>query len=178
MIYQAETLQVKELENGIAEISFCSPHSVNKLDLNTLNSLNEALDALQTHQGLKGVVLTTDKDSFIVGADITEFLGLFAKPEAELNTWLVFANSIFNKLEDLPVPTLSALRGFTLGGGCECVLATDFRIGEKPPASVCQKPNSVLCLALVARFACQESSAPTARWKSSLKVKPVKLTKH
>ena len=131
MIYQAETLQVKELENGIAEISFCSPHSVNKLDLNTLNSLNEALDALQTHQGLKGVVLTTDKDSFIVGADITEFLGLFAKPEAELNTWLVFANSIFNKLEDLPVPTLSALRGFTLGGGCECVLATDFRIGDK-----------------------------------------------
>ncbi len=131
MIYQAETLQVKELENGIAEISFCSPQSVNKLDLNTLNSLNQALDALQTHQGLTGVVLTSDKDTFIVGADITEFLGLFAEPEAELNQWLIFANNIFNKLEDLPVPTLSALTGFTLGGGCECVLATDFRIGDK-----------------------------------------------
>jgi len=131
MIYQAETLQVKELENGIAEINFCSPQSVNKLDLNTLNSLNQALDALQTHQGLTGVVLTSDRDAFIVGADITEFLGLFAKPEAELEQWLMFANEIFNKLEDLPVPTLSALKGFALGGGCECVLATDFRIGDK-----------------------------------------------
>ena len=67
----------------------------------------------------------SDKDAFIVGADITEFLGLFAKTDAELDQWLQFANSIFNKLEDLPVPTISVLKGHTLGGGCECVLATD-----------------------------------------------------
>ncbi|WP_181448280.1 enoyl-CoA hydratase-related protein, partial [Klebsiella quasipneumoniae] len=48
----------------------------------------------------------------------------------ELDEWLQFANRIFNKLEDLPFPTLSALKGHTLGGGCECVLATDFRIGD------------------------------------------------
>ncbi|MCQ6508093.1 enoyl-CoA hydratase-related protein, partial [Vibrio parahaemolyticus] len=63
--------------------------------------------------------------------DITEFLGLFAKTDAELDHWLQFANSIFNKLEDLPVPTISVLNGHTLGGGCECVLATDMRIGDK-----------------------------------------------
>ncbi|NRF64597.1 fatty acid oxidation complex subunit alpha FadB [Vibrio coralliilyticus] len=131
MIYQAETLQVKELHDGIAELSFCSPNSVNKLDLATLESLDKALDALNAHQGLKGLLLTSDKDAFIVGADITEFLGLFAKEEAELDKWLQFANSIFNKLEDLPVPTISVLKGHTLGGGCECVLATDMRIGDK-----------------------------------------------
>ncbi|GLT20310.1 fatty acid oxidation complex subunit alpha [Vibrio zhanjiangensis] len=131
MIYQAETLQVKELHDGIAELNFCSPHSVNKLDLATLESLDKALDALHKHSGLKGVLLTSNKEAFIVGADITEFLGLFAKPEAELDKWLQFANSIFNKLEDLPVPTLSVLTGHTLGGGCECVLATDMRIGDK-----------------------------------------------
>ncbi|MCG9598746.1 fatty acid oxidation complex subunit alpha FadB [Vibrio sp. Isolate25] len=131
MIYQAETLQVKELHDGIAELSFCSPNSVNKLDLATLESLDKALDALNAHQGLKGLLLTSDKDAFIVGADITEFLSLFAKEEAELDKWLQFANSIFNKLEDLPVPTLSVLKGHTLGGGCECVLATDMRIGDK-----------------------------------------------
>ncbi|MBD1565834.1 fatty acid oxidation complex subunit alpha FadB [Vibrio sp. S12_S33] len=130
MIYQANTLQVKELQDGIAELSFCSPESVNKLDLATLESLDHALDALKTHQGLKGLILISDKESFIVGADITEFLGLFAKPTEELDQWLQFANSIFSKLEDLPVPTLAALKGHALGGGCECVLATDFRIGD------------------------------------------------
>ncbi|NVC95217.1 fatty acid oxidation complex subunit alpha FadB [Vibrio natriegens] len=131
MIYQAETLQVKEIQDGIAELSFCSPKSVNKLDLATLESLDKALDALIAHQGLKGVMLTSDKDAFIVGADITEFLGLFAKTDAELDQWLQFANSIFNKLEDLPVPTISVIKGHALGGGCECVLATDMRIGDK-----------------------------------------------
>ncbi|HCG8743210.1 TPA: fatty acid oxidation complex subunit alpha FadB [Vibrio parahaemolyticus] len=131
MIYQADTLQVKEIQDGIAELSFCSPKSVNKLDLATLESLDKALDALTSHQGLKGLMLTSDKDAFIVGADITEFLGLFAKTDAELDQWLQFANSIFNKLEDLHVPTISVLKGHTLGGGCECVLATDMRIGDK-----------------------------------------------
>ncbi|CCN69359.1 fatty acid oxidation complex subunit alpha FadB [Vibrio nigripulchritudo] len=130
MIYQSNTLQVKELKDGIAELSFCSPDSVNKLDLATLESLDQALDALKDHSGLRGLILTSDKDSFIVGADITEFLGLFAKPEDELDQWVQFANSIFSKLEDLPVPTLSAMSGHALGGGCECVLATDFRIGD------------------------------------------------
>ncbi|MBU2897571.1 fatty acid oxidation complex subunit alpha FadB [Vibrio hepatarius] len=131
MIYQAETLQVKELHDGIAELIFCSPKSVNKLDLATLESLDKALEALKSHHGLKGLLLTSDKDAFIVGADITEFLGLFSKPETELDKWLQFANSVFNKLEDLPVPTLSVLKGHALGGGCECVLATDIRIGDK-----------------------------------------------
>ncbi|OEF08030.1 fatty acid oxidation complex subunit alpha FadB [Vibrio genomosp. F10] len=131
MIYQANTLQVKKHENGIAELSFCAPKSVNKLDLSTLESLDKALDAIKAQSDVKGLILTSDKDTFIVGADITEFLGLFAKTDQELDQWLRFANDIFSKLEDLPFPTLSALKGHTLGGGCECVLATDFRIGDK-----------------------------------------------
>ncbi|MGF1779508.1 fatty acid oxidation complex subunit alpha FadB [Vibrio nomapromontoriensis] len=131
MIYQSDTLQVKEVRNGIAELCFSASNSVNKLDLATLESLDKALDSVAQWDGLKGLILTTDKNAFIVGADITEFLGLFAKPKAELTEWLQFANNIFNKLEDLPVPTLAALKGHALGGGCECVLAADFRIGDK-----------------------------------------------
>ncbi len=104
---------------------------MNKLDLATLDALDNALNQLKEQQHLTGLILTSDKESFIVGADITEFLGLFAKPADELNNWLLYANNIFNKLEDLPpFPTLSLLKGHTLGGGCECVLATDFRIGD------------------------------------------------
>ncbi|ROV58088.1 fatty acid oxidation complex subunit alpha FadB [Vibrio ponticus] len=131
MIYQANTLRVKEVQDGIAELCFSSPNSVNKLDLATLESLDAALDALKQNASIRGLMLTSDKDAFIVGADITEFLGLFAKPDEELDQWLQFANQIFSKLEDLPFPTISVLKGHTLGGGCECVLATDFRIGDK-----------------------------------------------
>lgn len=131
MIYQAKTLQVKEVQDGIAELCFNAPQSVNKLDLATLESLDAALDELKKHSEIKGLLMTSDKDSFIVGADITEFLGLFAKPEHELDQWLQFANRIFSKLEDLPFPTLAVMRGHALGGGCECVLATDIRIGDQ-----------------------------------------------
>lgn len=131
MIYQSDTIQVKEVQSGVAELCFNSPSSVNKLDLATLESLDKALDALGTQSNIKGLLLTSSKEAFIVGADITEFLGLFAKPDEELDKWLQFANSIFTKLEDLPMPSLSVLKGHTLGGGCECVLATDLRIGDK-----------------------------------------------
>ncbi|MDW6002434.1 fatty acid oxidation complex subunit alpha FadB [Vibrio mangrovi] len=128
MIFQSKTLQVKEIEGGILELQFCSPQSVNTLDTATLGYLDEALDVIQKVPDLKGLILTSDKESFIVGADINEFLGLFQYPSEELEQWLHYANRIFCKLEDLPVPTISALCGYALGGGCECVLATDFRI--------------------------------------------------
>ena len=81
MIYQGETLSVSYLENGIAELRFDAPGSVNKLDRATLLSLSEAIAALQQERELKGLILTSGKDAFIVGADITEFLELFDLPQ-------------------------------------------------------------------------------------------------
>ncbi|MCD9531029.1 fatty acid oxidation complex subunit alpha FadB [Photobacterium carnosum] len=130
MIYHGETLSVHYLEEGIAELIFDAPAPINKFDLATLESFNRALDALYQQPNLKGLILRSTKAAFIVGADITEFLGLFALPADQLSKWLHHANTIFNKLEDLPVPTISAINGYALGGGCECVLATDFRIAD------------------------------------------------
>lgn len=128
MLYQGETLSLRWLDDGIAELVFDAPGSVNKLDTKTVASLGEAISVLEKQTDLKGLLLTSAKPAFIVGADITEFLSLFAAPAEKLEQWLNFANSIFNRLEDLPVPTLAAISGYALGGGCECVLATDLRI--------------------------------------------------
>lgn len=128
MLYQGNTLSLNWLDDGIAELRFDAPGSVNKLDTQTVASLGEAIAVLEKQTALKGVLLSSSKPAFIVGADITEFLSLFNAPADKLAQWLTFANSIFNRLEDLPVPTLSAIQGYALGGGCECVLATDFRI--------------------------------------------------
>ncbi len=128
MLYQGETLSLDWLEDGIAELVFNAPGSVNKLDTRTVASLGEAIAVLEQLPQLRGVLLSSAKPAFIVGADITEFLSLFTAPAERLAEWLAFANGIFNRLEDLPVPTVSAINGYALGGGCECVLATDFRI--------------------------------------------------
>ncbi|WP_145591085.1 fatty acid oxidation complex subunit alpha FadB [Yersinia rochesterensis] len=130
MLYQSETLKLHWLENGIAELVFEAPGSVNKLDTKTVANLGEALIVLEKQSELKGLLLSSTKAAFIVGADITEFLSLFNAPPEKLHQWLVFANDIFNRLEDLPVPTLSAINGYALGGGCECILATDFRVAS------------------------------------------------
>ncbi|CDL32926.1 Enoyl-CoA hydratase / Delta(3)-cis-delta(2)-trans-enoyl-CoA isomerase / 3-hydroxyacyl-CoA dehydrogenase / 3-hydroxybutyryl-CoA epimerase [Enterobacter hormaechei] len=134
MLYKGDTLYVDWLEDGIAELVFDAPGSVNKLDTATVASLGQALDVLEKQSDLKGLLLRSNKAAFIVGADITEFLSLFLVPEEQLSQWLHFANSVFNRLEDLPVPTLSAVNGYALGGGCECVLATDYRLATPGPA--------------------------------------------
>lgn len=130
MLYQGETLHLHWLENGIAELVFDAPGSINKLDTATVASLGNALDVLEEQSDLRGLLLSSGKAAFIVGADITEFLSLFNAPPEKLHAWLVFANKIFNRLEDLPVPTVAAVNGYALGGGCECILATDFRIAS------------------------------------------------
>ncbi|SHI23654.1 fatty acid oxidation complex subunit alpha FadB [Ferrimonas marina] len=130
MIYQSASLRVDWLEPGIAQLCFDAAGSVNKFDRATLSQFEAALDALAQQADLKGLVLTSAKPAFIVGADITEFTALFAGSDEELMQWLQQANAPFNKLEDLPVPTVAAVNGFALGGGCEAILACDLRIAD------------------------------------------------
>ncbi|MGO1295907.1 MAG: fatty acid oxidation complex subunit alpha FadB [Vibrio sp.] len=130
MIYQNSGITLTLHPHNLIELCFCASGSVNKLDLGTLSSLNDAIDVITQHETCQGVILTSDKASFIVGADITQFLTLFRAPSEELSAWLRYANYVFNRLEDLALPTVSALSGYVLGGGCECVLTTDFRIGD------------------------------------------------
>ncbi|PSJ40099.1 fatty acid oxidation complex subunit alpha FadB, partial [Zobellella endophytica] len=88
MIYQGEALSVQLLQDGIAELSFDGKGAINKLDRATLQSLEQAVTALEQTTGISGLMLASAKDAFIVGADITEFLELFELPEAELGDWL------------------------------------------------------------------------------------------
>ncbi|NIP74145.1 MAG: fatty acid oxidation complex subunit alpha FadB, partial [Gammaproteobacteria bacterium] len=77
---------------------------------------------------LQGLLVTSGKGVFIVGADINEFLPTFARPEEELVTWISRAQAIFNRLEDLPFPSVAAVNGYALGGGLEAAMAGTYRV--------------------------------------------------
>lgn len=130
MIYQSNSITVAYLADGIAEFTFNAAGSVNKFDQQTLADCRAALNLLHADKNLKGVIYTSGKDAFIVGADITEFLGTFQQPEAELIPWIKSASDVFDLAEDLPVPTIAAIRGFALGGGFEWTLTADYRVAD------------------------------------------------
>lgn len=129
MIYEGKAITVKALESGIVELKFdLKGESVNKFNRLTLSELRQAVDAIQADASVKGVIVSSGKDVFIVGADITEFVDNFKLPEAELVAGSLEANHIFNAFEDLQVPTVAAINGIALGGGLEMCLAADYRI--------------------------------------------------
>lgn len=139
MIFSGSAISIQRLDNkkldsnsayaGMAELIIdLKDESVNKFDTKTIRQLGEALDALEAEQGITGLVMTSGKPVFIVGADINEFTDLFTQPESGVYAYLNNANDTFNRIEDLPYPTVVAINGYALGGGFEVAMAFDYRV--------------------------------------------------
>lgn len=129
MIFQGNSLTLNRLEGDIAELNIdLKNESVNKFDSKTIIELGQALERLKKETGIKGLILTSAKPVFVVGADINEFTVLFTQSDAEIAAYLNAGNGAFNALEDLPYPTAVAINGYALGGGFEICMACDFRV--------------------------------------------------
>jgi 3-hydroxyacyl-CoA dehydrogenase/enoyl-CoA hydratase/3-hydroxybutyryl-CoA epimerase/enoyl-CoA isomerase len=130
MIYEGKAITVKEIEDGIALLTFdLQGESVNKFDQLTLEDLRQAVAKLTNQSGIKGLIVTSAKKGvFIVGADIKEFVDSFKNPEEEIVAGIMASSAVFSALEDLPFPTVTAINGMALGGGLEACLATDYRV--------------------------------------------------
>ena len=105
MIFEGNSLTVKALEDGIVELNFdLQGESVNKFNRATVQELYDAAQAASKESGVKGMIVTSSKKVFIVGADITEFSEIFASSEEEIANWAIEANKSFSAIEDLPFP--------------------------------------------------------------------------
>lgn len=129
MTYSGPAFSVSALGDGIVELKFdLAGESVNKLNQTALRDFSAATQAIAKDPSVKGVVVTSGKGVFIVGADITEFGGLFAAGEEAIAKNVIEVNRLLSAFEDLPVPTVVAINGVCLGGGLELALAGDYRV--------------------------------------------------
>jgi len=131
MEYKGQAIQCRKLAKNIVELIFdAQGESVNKFDQNALEELREVIQQLAADNSVSGLLVTSAKDVFIVGADITEFIKGFQVPLDELVNWVKDAQKIFLDLENLAFPSVCAINGYALGGGFELGLACTYRVAS------------------------------------------------
>jgi enoyl-CoA hydratase len=111
-----------ERRGAVALLTLSRPDVLNALDAELLTALLGQAGALAADDGVRAVVITGEGRAFCAGADIAAMRRM-SPLEAEAFSRL--GHGALGALESLPVPTLAAVNGFALGGGCELALACD-----------------------------------------------------
>ena len=122
---EKEKVRVKvEVADRIATVTIDRPEARNAIDKQTTRELRAALDELVERDDVGVLILTGGGDkAFVSGADIAEL-----KARRKKDALRGINSSLFRQLEDFPWPTIAAIRGFALGGGCEIAMACDLRV--------------------------------------------------
>ena len=129
MAYQT-ILVSRDSEAGVATITLNRPDRLNTLVPQLVDELDHALAELEKDESVRCLVIAgAGEKAFSAGADVTAF-GDVSKSH---RVWQMSRRTqqVFNRLADFPKPTLAAIQGYALGGGCELALACDFRIAAK-----------------------------------------------
>lgn len=117
----------KEGRLGILTIN--RPNALNALNTQVLIELQTVVEGIAGDDKVGVVIITgAGSKSFVAGADITEMQGNSA---AEATALARFGQHVFQLIQDLPQPSIAAVNGFALGGGCELALACDLRIASE-----------------------------------------------
>lgn len=117
--------------------------SVNTIDEDVLDELNSILQEISKQNDTKGLIIYSMKaKGFIAGADVKVFSSL-ADP-TKLTDFLRKGQTVFARLEALPIPTLAMINGFCMGGGLELALACQYRIASDAPDTCLSLPEILL----------------------------------
>ncbi len=112
----------------VAEVVLDRPGAMNALDTATLNALTEHFTELSGERSVLAVVLSGAGDrAFCVGADLKERAGM---SNSQILAQRPSFRSAFAALRALTQPTIAAVHGFALGGGCELALNCDVIVAD------------------------------------------------
>lgn len=118
-----------DVKDQIARITVNRPAVLNSLNRATAEELGRAFDAARDDTAVRVLIITgAGEKSFVAGADINE---LAKRTPVDGKDFSLFGQAVFHKLETLGKPSIAAINGFALGGGCELALCCSIRIAGK-----------------------------------------------
>ena len=118
-----------EKRDNIGFITFNRPKVLNALNRKTMEELNQILISAREDDEVRVLILTgAGEKSFVAGADISE---LAVQTPVSGRETALFGQSVLHRLETLGKPSIAAVNGFALGGGCEVALACSMRLASK-----------------------------------------------
>ncbi|MBP7867961.1 MAG: enoyl-CoA hydratase/isomerase family protein [Acidobacteria bacterium] len=114
---------------GVVVVTLDRPDALNALNAEVLGELHRVFYRLAHDASVRVVILTGVGKTFVAGADIKEMADFGPAQASEFSQR---GQRVFSQIEDFPWPVIAAVNGFALGGGCELVMACDYRVaGEK-----------------------------------------------
>lgn len=125
MTYETLTLSVAD---RIATIATNRPDKLNALNDQLITELGVAMDEVAGRDDVAGVILTGTGRAFVAGADISE---VGAASPVEAKRLARKGQEVFRKFETSPKPTVAAVNGFALGGGCEVAMCCHVRVASE-----------------------------------------------
>ncbi|MER3415326.1 MAG: 3-hydroxyacyl-CoA dehydrogenase [Gemmataceae bacterium] len=136
----AWTLQV---EGGVATLTIAQPGSrANVLSREVLEELEQRVAELERLADLQGLILRSGKPGmFVAGADLRELASKHATKEA-VGALIERGQTLMDRLERLPYPTVAAIEGPCLGGGLELALGFDYRLASTHPKTELGLPET------------------------------------
>lgn len=136
-----------KVENNVAIISWNMTTSpMNVLNDISIPEFEGHLEKAYSDAEVKGIIISSDKNEFIAGADVKMILRNNSKDPSEMHKFSLDFNAIFRKLETCGKPVVAAMNGTALGGGYEICLACHYRIALDNPKAVIGLPEVQLGL--------------------------------
>lgn len=117
-----------DVADRVATITVNRPDKLNALNDATIAELGRAIDEANAREDVGAVLLTGAGRSFVAGADISE---LESQSPLEALKRARAGQAIFRRFETSPKPTVAAINGFALGGGCELAMSCHIRIASE-----------------------------------------------
>lgn len=118
-----------EVVDGVAMLVIDRPGARNALALQTMDELDEALEAVRVQRARVLVIRGAGEKAFCAGGDIKELEGM--RSEAEAAAMAHRMRATLDRIPQLAIPVIAGLNGDALGGGAELAIACDFRLAAE-----------------------------------------------